>query len=184
MTLLMGVRVTLAGGKVWNGSRCRTTAGECASLKDGQQRLAAQAGAVGRGERADLDLLHLLEALGHDFHVGLHDGVAELAELLHVLLVDDFAILLLRDAELIEQAADGKERAEEGVALHAQLQIAAVGGLLGDGEAGQREDANVVVDDLLARPLRQALPGLLAFFVRLPDERAAAAACRRADWCG
>ena len=36
----------------------------------------------------------LLEALGHDFHVGLHDGIAQSSELLHVLLVNDFAELL------------------------------------------------------------------------------------------
>ena len=151
----------------------RAAAAGGGELEDGQQRLAAQAGAVGCGERADLDLLDLLEALGHDFHVGRDDGFAELAELLDVLLVDDFAILLLGDAELVEQAADGEECAEEGVALHAELEIAAVGGFLGDGEAGQREDANVLVDDLLAGPMGQTLPGLLAFFIGLPNQRAA-----------
>ena len=44
-------------------------------------------GVVGRGQFADVDFLHALEALDHDFHVGLHDGVAQLAELLDVLLV-------------------------------------------------------------------------------------------------
>ncbi len=53
------------------------------------------------------------------------------------------------------------------------MQIAAVGGLFGDGEAGQREDANVLLDDLLARPEGQTLPGLLAFFIGLPDQAAA-----------
>ena len=101
------------------------------------------------------------------------DGFAELAELLDILLVDDFAVLLLGDSEFVEQGADGEECAEEGVALHAELQIATIGGLLGDGEAGQREDANVLVDDLLARPQRQTLPGLLAFFVGFPQQAAA-----------
>ena len=114
-----------------------------------------------------------LEALHHDFHVGFDDGFAELAEFLDVLLADDVAILLLGDAELLEQVADGEEGAEEGVALHAQLQIAAVGGFFGDGKAGQREDANVFVDDLLARPEGQLLPGLLAFLIGLPDQAAA-----------
>ena len=87
--------------------------------------------------------------------------------------MDDFAVLLLGDAELLEQAADGEEGAEEGVALHAELQVAAVGGFFGDGEARQGEDANVFIDDLLARPEGQTLPGLLAFFVGLPHEAAA-----------
>ena len=38
---------------------------------------------------------------------------------------------------------------------------------------GQREDADLLVDDLLARPERQPLPRLLAFFLRLPDQAAA-----------
>ena len=103
----------------------------------------------------------------------LHDRFAELAELLHVLLVHDVAVLLLRDAELLQHGADGEERAEEGVALHAELQVAAVGGLAGDFEAGQREDANLLVDDLLARPEGQVLPRALAFGIRLPDQAAA-----------
>ena len=44
-----------------------------------------------RRELADRDLLHALEALQHHFHVRLHHGVAQLAELFHVLLVDDLA---------------------------------------------------------------------------------------------
>ena len=157
-TLASGVRVAWpAGSGVGAAAGAAGTAGG-GEFKDGQQRLAAQGGVVGRGERADLDLLDLIEALHHDFHVGLDDGFAELAELLDVLLVDDVAILLLGDAELLEQGADGEECAEEGVALHAELQVAAVGGLFGDVEAGQREDADVLVDDLLARPEGQAAP--------------------------
>ena len=53
------------------------------------------------------------------------------------------------------------------------MQVGAVGGLAGDFKAGQREDANVLVDDLLARPERQVLPRALAFSVRLPDQAAA-----------
>ena len=123
---------------------------------------------VGCGERTDLDFLYLVVALHHDFHVGLNDGIAQLAELLDVLLADDGAILILGDGELVEERADGEERAEKCVALHAQLQVGAVGGFFGDGEAGQREDANLLVDDLLARPERQLLPGVRAFLIGLP----------------
>ena len=88
----------------------------------------------GRSQLADLDLLHLLEALHHDFHVRLDNRIAQLAELLHVLLVHHFAELLLRNAELLEQRADREECAEERVALHAQLQIAAICRLAGNCE--------------------------------------------------
>ena len=84
--------------------------------------------------------------------------------------MNDFAVLLLGDAELLRAGADGEECAEEGVALHAELEVGAVGGLARDLEAGQREDANVLVDDLLAGPDGQVLPGALAFRVGLPDQ--------------
>ena len=106
----------------------------------------------------------------HDFHVGVDDRFAQLAELLDVLLADDFAVLLLGDAELLQQGADREEGAEEGVALHAELKVGAVGRLAGNFETGQREDANVFLDDLLAGPEGQVLPRALAFRIRLPDE--------------
>ncbi len=103
----------------------------------------------------------------------MNDGVAQLAELAHILLVDDLAILLLGDSELVEQRAHVEECAQEGVALHAQLQIAAVSGLFGDFKTGQSEDADVLLDNLLARPERQLLPGVFALLIRLPNQRAA-----------
>ena len=165
-----------AGSGVWSGSR-RRSAGRLSngrtSSRIGSSAWPRRLEWSARCKLADLDLLHLLEALHHDFHVRLHDGLAQLAELLHILLVDNFAILLLRDAELLQQRADREERAQKGVALHAQLQIAAVGGFAGDVEAGQREDANLFLDDLLARPQRQVLPGALAVLIRLPHQAAA-----------
>ena len=106
----------------------------------------------------------------HDFHVGLDDSLAELAELLDILLANHGAVLLLCDAEVAEQRADGEECAKEGVALHAELEIAAIGGFLGDFKAGQGEDADIFVDDLLACPDGQLAPGLLAFLIGLPDQ--------------
>ena len=103
----MGARGPWPAGAAWSGSRSR--AGRLSKFRqrgnlfeDRQQRLAAQAGVVGRRELADLDLLDALEALQHHFHVRLHHGVAQLAELLHILLVDNLAVLLLRDAELLQ----------------------------------------------------------------------------------
>ena len=100
----MGVRGPWPAGAAWNGSRCcRQPLRERRNrFKNGQQRLAAQAGVVGRRKLADLDLLHALKALHHHFHVRLHHGLAELAELFHILLVDNVAVLLLRDAELLQ----------------------------------------------------------------------------------
>jgi hypothetical protein len=96
-----------------------------------------------------------------------------LPNLLDILLANHGAILLLRDAEFLEQRADAEERAEKCIALHAQLQVAAVGGFFRNFKTGQREDANLLVDDLLARPERQLFPGLLALLIGLPDQRAA-----------
>ncbi len=64
---------------------------------------------VGGSESADLDLLDLAEALHHDFHVGLDDGFAKLAEFLDVLLADYFAILLLADAEFLRRVLTAKK---------------------------------------------------------------------------
>ena len=171
-----GVRAAAAGGAA--------VAADGRHLEDRQQRLAAQRGVIGRGELADGDFLDLREALDHDLHVGLHDGFAQLAELLHVLLVDHLAELLLRDAELVQQAGDGEEGAEERVALHAELQVAAVGGLARDFKAGQREDANVFVDDLLARPDAAGSPTRARRPRPTPRPGCRLPGCRRADWCG
>src|SRR3974377_1381266 len=79
----------------------------------------------------------------------------------------------MRDTEFREQRRNREERAKEGVALHAKLQIGAVGGLAGDLKAGQREHADFFVDDLLARPDGKLLPGYFAFLLRFPDEASA-----------
>ena len=73
----------------------------------------------------------------------------------------------------LQQRADREECAEERVALHAQLQIATVRRLAGNCKPGQREDANVLFDNLLARPRRQVLPCALAFGIRLPHQASA-----------
>ena len=164
-----GVRTAAGAGGAGRLSEFRN----CDFFKDGQQRLAAEAGVIGCGDFADRDLFHALEALQHDFHVRLHDGFAQLAELLHILLVDDLAELLLRDAELLQHGADREKCAEKRVALHAQLQIGAIGGFARDVEAGQREDANLFFDNLLARPDGQVLPGVLTVHIRLPHQAAA-----------
>ena len=99
--------------------------------------------------------------------------LAQAAELLHVLLVHDLVELLLGDPEFLEQRRDREEGAEERVALHAQLQVGAVGGFPRNLEPGQHEHADLLLDDLLAGPQRQPLPRLLALFLGFPDETAA-----------
>ena len=136
-----------------------------------QQRLAAHAGPVGRLELANRDLHDAREALRHDLHVRGHDRVAQPPELLHILLVDNVVELLLRDAELLEERRHGEERPEERVALHTELQVAAVGRFPRDLEPRQGENADLLLDDVLARPDRQPFPGVLALLVGLPDER-------------
>ncbi len=87
--------------------------------------------------------------------------------------------------EFLEQRRDREERAQERVALHAQLQVAAFGGLPRNLEAGQREHADVLVDESACRAqIGQPLPRLLAFFLGLPHAGSRPRTCRRAGWCG
>ena len=141
-----------------------------AFLHDRQKGLSTHRGTIDGSELADGNLAHPIEALRHDFHVGFHDAFAEPAELLDVLPVHDLAELLLIDPELVQQRRDGEERAEKRVALHAELQVRAIGGVARNLKPRQREHADVLVDDLLARPHRQPFPRLLAFLFRLPHQ--------------
>ena len=138
-----------------------------------QQRLAAQRRAIRRFQLTDVDLADELEALGHDLHIRLDDAFAEPAELLDVLPVHHLVELFLIDPEFLEERRHPEEGAEERVALHAELQVCTIRGLARDLEAGQREDADLLVDDLLARPHRQPFPRLLAFLLGFPHQAAA-----------
>ncbi len=73
---------------------------------------------------------------------------------------------------LAQHRRSGEERALEGVALHAQLQLGAVGLLARDLEGVEVEDAQFLIDDLLLRPARERGPGALAQ-IALDDEHAA-----------
>ena len=87
--------------------------------------------------------------------------------------MNDFEKLLVGDTEFSQQRRHLEERTEKSVALHAELQVGAIGGLAGDLESRQGEDADLLRDDLLARPQRQLLPRHLAFLVRLPHQASA-----------
>ena len=82
----------------------------------------------------------------------LTTALAELPELLDVLLVDGVAELLGRNPEVLQHRRDREERPQKRVALHAELKVAAVSRFARDLEARQREDADVLIEDLLARP--------------------------------
>src|SRR4030095_6102675 len=139
------------------GQRVRTTATSAAisisvRAKHRQDRLTAQAGTVRRIERADIDFANALETLSHDFHVRGHDPLAQAAEFFDVLLVDHLTELVPADLEFIQQRRDREKRAEERIALHTQLQVGAIGGIARNLETWKREDADLLFDDLLARP--------------------------------
>src|SRR6266567_3906344 len=128
---------------------------------------------VGSLQFTHANLADTLEALRHDFHVRIHNGLAEPAKFLHVLLADNLAELLRRDAKIRKQGRDRKERAEKSVALHAKLQVGAISRFAGYLEAGQSEHADILPDDLLASPQREALPSLLTFLLGLPHQATA-----------
>src|SRR5208282_1062289 len=117
-----------------------------------QKRHTAQRGAIIRFELAHADLMDAFETLRHHFHVRLDDGFTELTKLLHVLLVNHVAELLLGYAEFAKQRRDREECAQESVPLHAKLKVGAVGCSARDLETRQGEHTDVFLDDLLAGP--------------------------------
>jgi hypothetical protein len=116
------------------------------------KRHTAHRGAILGFELAHVDLMDTFEALRHHFHVRLHDRFTELTKLLHVLLANHVAELLLGYAEFAKERRDREECAQERVPLHAKLKVGAVGRSARDLETRQGEHADVFVDDLLAGP--------------------------------
>ena len=78
-------------------------------------------------------------ALGHDLHVGVDNCLTELAEFFDVLGADHLFEMVFGDVEVLEKRRDLEERAEEAVALHAQLKIGPVGGFFSDIESGSKD---------------------------------------------
>ncbi len=142
------------------------------TVTPGHARLGSHRRPVRRVHGAVLDLAHAPEPLEHHLHVRRHDRRAEAAELLPVLLLDLLHEVVVPDPELLQEAGHLEERPEEGVALHAQLQVGPVGRATGDGKAGQDVDPNPAVQDRLSVLRRDPRPGLGRRLVGLPDERA------------
>ena len=153
--------------------RAATGRGREMVFADGREQRVAHRGAVGIGGGAVRDFDDAGPALVHDGHVRRDDGVAEAAEFFDVLFVDDALELRLGDAEGLEERGDAEEGAEEGIPLHAELELGLVRGFAGDVEAGQNEDADLVFLDEAAVFRGDALPGDLGRVARFPDEGAA-----------
>jgi len=130
-------------------------------------------GAIGIGGPAVADFDHARETLAHHGHVRRDHGVAEAAEFFHVLLADALVEFLLADPVGLQERAHAEERAEEGIPLHAELQLGLVGRRARDFETRQNKDAHVVLGDPLPVARRDPLPCDLGRFARLPHEAAA-----------
>jgi hypothetical protein len=119
------------------------------------------------------DLGQFGEAAAHHAQVVGHHARALAAELGLQLRLDRGEQRVLGQAGIGHGRTGGKEGALEGDALHAQHAVRrAAGFLAGDLEGVEVEHADLVVDDELLRPEREAGPGLLAQ-VGLDDEEAA-----------
>src|SRR5262249_22485232 len=104
----------------------------------------AHAGTIGRFEFAVIDLLDARKALLHDLHVRGNDSFAEAAELLLVLLLDRRQEGFVADVVMLEEGRNAEEGAKEGVALHAELEIAAISCLTGNIEPGQNVNSDII----------------------------------------
>ena len=91
-----------------------------------RDRRIAHRGTVRVVELAVLDFLHARETLVHDGHVRRDDVVAEAPEFLLVLFLDRGMEGFVGDIVLPEERRDAEERAQERIALHAQLQLGLV----------------------------------------------------------
>ena len=110
----------------------------------------------------------------HHAQVVVHHALALLAELVVELVFDRLEQRFLIQAGALLYARGMEERALEGVALHAQLQIGVGGFLARDAERIQVKDMDVVVGDELLRVHREGGPqrgGIRQ--VALDDEHAA-----------
>src|SRR5580658_5723912 len=82
-------------------------------------------------------------------------------------------LTVFRNSVLLEKRGDPEKSAQEGVALHAQLQVAAGGRLPGNVETGQNVHTNVVVADIIPVLQRNAAPGGLGRIAGFPNQAAA-----------
>ena len=98
---------------------------------------------------------HLVEAAAHDAQVVLDHAGALAAELVLQLVADRLEQRRLVEAGLLHRAGRGEERALEGDALHAQLQLRVARLLARDLEGVEVEDLDLLVDDDLLEGRRE-----------------------------
>ena len=145
------------------------------SHHDGHRRDAATVGPF-RAQRLVDDLGELVEAALDHSQVVLDHARAAAAELALELHADRLQQPFLIEALLGQQRGRGEERALEGDALHAQLEICVGGFLPRDPEGVEVVAADVALDDLPLITLRNARPHLRRLGVRrLDDEQPAVA---------
>ena len=122
------------------------------------------------------NLAHPAEAVIHDLHVRLHDGFAELAELLPVLRVrTTCSNCSLTDLEVLKQRRETEKNAPRN-ALPCILKLQVRRGLVAFRAMSNPGSVNtriLLLEDLRPRPNRQPLPRVLRLLVGLPDESAA-----------
>jgi hypothetical protein len=95
------------------------------------------------------NFFNLFKALLHDRHIGFDDCVSKAAEFFLVLSANGLFKIFFIDVVISKEAGNAKEGAEEGVALHASLQVFAAGGRFGDSKAGKNVDADLAVENFL-----------------------------------
>ena len=88
--------------------------------------------------------------MGHYFHIGVDNGVAELTKLLVVLRANYILEVVFGNIECIQKWRYLEKSAQEGVPLHAKLQFRAICGLFGDIESRKYVYADLLIDNFLA----------------------------------
>ena len=153
-------------------------------VADRPHRRIAHARTIRIVELAVFDFLHAREALLHHEHVRSDDRFAEAAELFFILLLDRREERLVGDAVDLQERRNAEKCAEERIALHAQLQIAAVGRFARDVEPGQDVNADIVLANELAVLRRECAARPSPAFRSIPRPGSRLCSSLRADWYG
>ena len=132
------------------------------------KRRKTHAGGIGVVHLSVDNFLSQVEPLSHDLHVRFDHRFSEPAKLLVVLLAHDLTELIFADLIVLQERGDSEEGAQEGIPLHAQLEILPGGRLASDIETGKDEHPNLVVLDELSVGFGNTLPSSLRGISRFP----------------
>ena len=89
------------------------------------------------------------------------------------MVAHDLGILFLTDVVIVQERRHFEKRTKEGVTLHPQLKVCALGCFARNIKAWQDEHSDIVVLDKLPVLGRDALPSDLGGFTGFPNEAAA-----------